>query len=97
MSTSPTKLFYTASEKSRAAKTESTLRRAAVKCTKAEEVVRFLGDLLKEGISVPSDEEFLLSKEGQMKAHELGTQSKDDLRKILVKSKIRDARKEASR
>ena len=66
----------------------------SIKCEKTEEAELFLRYLLKEGVCVPSDEEFLLSEEGRRKSKNLGEKGKKDLRNILTRGKLGDCVRE---
>ena len=76
-----------------AAKIQKALWRVGKKCTKAEENERFLMSLLKGGVSVASDEEFLKSEEGSRRASKLGEKGKCELRKVLLNGKLSDCKK----
>ena len=73
-------------EKSGAAKTERALRRSWERCVKSEELEHFLKKLLKEGVAVPMEEEFLLSEEGRMKVKTMGNNSKNEIRYWIEES-----------
>ena len=65
-----------------------------IKCTKEEETVRFLTDLISLGVGLPSDKEFVLSEEGRRRASKLGKKGKLELLETLTKHKLDDAKKE---
>ena len=75
------------------AKTTRALRRAWLKCIQSEELSRFLGNLLAEGVGVPSDEEFLKSEDGRRNEGKMGAKGKADLREKLTRGKLSDANK----
>ena len=77
----------------RAAQTKRALRRVSEKCVKSEEVEVFFRSLLREGVGVPTDEEFLLSEEGRRKSGSMGEKGLNDLRNILTRRKLNDCRK----
>ena len=87
----------TIQEQSKIAKTTRALRRAWLKCIRSEELKRFLENLLAEGVSVPSDEEFLMSEAGRRKVEKMGSKSKADLRVKLTGGKLSDAQKAVKR
>ena len=61
-----------------------------MKCVKSQELEIFFRSLLKEGVGVPSDEEFLKSEEGRKKFGSMGVKGKSDLRNILTREKLKD-------
>ena len=75
-------------EKSNAAKTERALRRSWERCVKSEELEHFLEDLLKEGVAVPKDEEFLKGEEERRKVERMGEKDKEEIRKVLTRGKL---------
>ena len=87
----------TTSVKSEVAKTTRALRRAWQKCIRSEELSRFLGDLLTEGVGVPKDEEYLISEDGRRKAGKMGEKGKAGLREKMMRGKLSDANKSAKR
>ena len=90
-------LNHTITLKSEIAKTTRALRRAWQKCIRSEELSRFLGDLLTEGVGVPKDEEFLISEDGRRKAGKMGEKGKAGLREKLTRGKLSDANKATKR
>ena len=55
----PSYKFITASQKTRAAKTERALRKVWVKCTESEDTEKFFKNLLMDVVGTPFDGEFL--------------------------------------
>ena len=90
-------LNHTITFKSEIAKTTRALRRAWQKCIRSEELSRFLGDLLTEGVGVPKDEEFLISEDGRRKAGKMGEKGKAGLREKMTRGKLSDANKSIKR
>ena len=85
--------FSTAGQKTKAAKIERTLRRVAVKCTESEENEKFFGNLLDNGVGVPSDKEFLKTEEGRRKAGGVGEKERSEMLSILTRGKLDDCKK----
>ena len=55
---------------------------------KSEELEHFLEDLLKEGVAVPKDEEFLKGEEERRKVERMGEKDKEEIRKVLTRGKL---------
>ena len=87
----------TAGPKPQSALTSRILWRVWKKCTKEEETVRFLTDLISLGVGLPSDEEFILSEEGRRRASKLGKKGKLELLETLTKHKLDDAKKDVKK
>ena len=59
---------------------------------KSEELEHFLEDLLKEGVAVPKDEEFLKGEEERRKVERMEDSDKDEIRKVLTRGKLSDCK-----
>ena len=89
----PSYKFITASQKTRAAKTDRAFWKVWVKCTESEETEKFFFKLLMEGVGIPADEEFLISVEGRRKSGVSNLESRMLVLKKITKMKLDDCSK----
>ena len=75
-----------------AAPTGRALWRVWIRCTKEEEKVKFLTDLLCKGVGLPTDEEFIISEEKKRTASSMDKKGKANLIELLTQQKL-DTRK----
>ena len=61
--------------------------------SKQEENEKFFGNLLDNGVGVPSDEEFLKTEEGRRKAGGVREKERNEMLDILTRGKLDDCKK----